>query len=136
MLNLSKLGRRFSTVNPDEMVLFKSLTNWWHPSGPMHMLYAYNYHRINFLRKHVGEVENFRIPFNNMKALDVGCGAGFLSESMARLGASVTALDPNPTSFNEAVAHQNLKRDLKSLQYINCSVEEYINSEKGKENIG
>lgn len=30
-----------------------------------------------------------------MDILDVGCGAGFLSESLARLGGNVIGLDPN-----------------------------------------
>ena len=46
-----------STVNPNEMSLFKSLTGWWHPNGPMQILYMYNYERIKFLRKHI-EVKN------------------------------------------------------------------------------
>jgi 2-polyprenyl-3-methyl-5-hydroxy-6-metoxy-1,4-benzoquinol methylase len=29
---------------------------------------------------------NSVIPFKNMKILDVGCGAGFLTKSLSRLG--------------------------------------------------
>lgn len=119
-----RLARAFSTVNSDEMNLFKTLTNWWHPSGPMQILYSYNYHRTDFLKKHATSPQStLRLPFKGLRALDVGCGAGFLSESLARLGADVTALDPNPTSFNEAVAHQGLKPKLRSLQYHNESLE-------------
>lgn len=52
-----------------------------------------------------------------MNILDVGCGAGFLSESMARLGGNVIGLDPNTTSFSEATSHKNSKSDLKTLKY-------------------
>lgn len=52
-----------------------------------------------------------------MKILDVGCGAGFLSESLTRLGANVIALDPNITSYKEASAHKGTKSDLKCLKY-------------------
>ena len=34
-----------------------------------------------------------------MNVVDVGCGAGFLAESLTRLGAKVTGLDPNNTSY-------------------------------------
>lgn len=34
-----------------------------------------------------------------MKILDVGCGAGFLSESLTRLGGNVIGLDPNERSY-------------------------------------
>jgi 2-polyprenyl-3-methyl-5-hydroxy-6-metoxy-1,4-benzoquinol methylase len=45
-----------------------------------------------------------------MKVLDVGCGAGFLSKSLARLGAEVIGLDPNSTSFKEATEHRNIQQ--------------------------
>lgn len=101
MRPMMKLRTKFSTVNPEEMALFKTLSGWWHPSGPMQVLHAYNYHRVQFLKKNIG-LDNAasRFPLSNLAALDVGCGAGFLSESMARLGAEVTGLDPNPTSYS------------------------------------
>ena len=118
-----QIKKLFSTVNKDEMAVFQKLTNWWHPAGPMQILYSYNYHRINFLKKHIkADAENFRNPLKDMKALDVGCGAGFLCESMTRLGACVTGLDPNITSFNEAVSHKSTKQNLENLQYINMSI--------------
>ena len=70
----------------------------------MQILYLYNYERIKFLRKFVPHNESS--PLENLKILDVGCGAGFLSESMTRLGANVIGIDPNPTSFHEAVSHK------------------------------
>ena len=60
-----------------------------------------------------------------MKILDVGCGAGFLSESMTRLGANVIGLDPNPTSFHEAIAHKEGKESLNNLTYFNLSLEQF-----------
>lgn len=80
------------------MALFNKLTNWWHPSGPSQILYVYNYHRIHFLRKHL-PITDQKYPLKNMDILDVGCGAGFLSESMTRLGANVTGLDPSINSY-------------------------------------
>jgi 2-polyprenyl-3-methyl-5-hydroxy-6-metoxy-1,4-benzoquinol methylase len=34
-------------------------------------------------------------PLSGLKIADVGCGAGLLSESLARLGGEVLAIDPN-----------------------------------------
>ena len=113
-----------STVNPNEMSIFKELTQWWHPNGPMQILYTYNYERVKFLRKFV-QSENVIRPLNGQNILDVGCGAGFLAESMTRLGGNVIGLDPNPTSFHEATAHQSSREDLKNLSYVNRSLEEY-----------
>lgn len=58
---------------------------WWDPRGPMRSLHAVNPIRTNFI-KQVSDLRNRRV-------LDVGCGAGLLSESLARLGAQVTGID-------------------------------------------
>jgi 2-polyprenyl-3-methyl-5-hydroxy-6-metoxy-1,4-benzoquinol methylase len=60
------------------MELFKSINGWWEPDGPMHILYAYNYERIKFMRKFMNTSDQIQ-PFSGLKVLDVGCGAGFLS---------------------------------------------------------
>lgn len=93
------------------MELFNRITGWWHPSGPSQILYVYNYKRIEFLRKFL-EPQDHRCPLKGKDVLDVGCGAGFLSESLARLGGNVIGLDPNQTSFNEASSHKSTKSDL------------------------
>lgn len=55
--------------------------------------------------------------------LDVGCGAGFLTKSLTRLGANVVGVDPNATSFKEATEHkQKLSEDLPNLDYFNCTL--------------
>ena len=64
--------------------------------------------------------------------MDVGCGAGFLSESLTRLGGNVIGIDPNPTSFSEAKNHQSNREDLKNLQYLNISLEEYQEQNREK----
>lgn len=81
---------------------FDKIKGWWEPEGPMQMLYEYNYHRVAFLvnnLKKQNKISSPPTPLKNLRVLDVGCGAGILSESMARLGADVTALDPNTTSI-------------------------------------
>ena len=47
-------------------------------------------------------------PLQGLKALDVGCGGGLLSESLARLGANVTAIDPSEQVANAAYQHSQL----------------------------
>ena len=69
----------------------------------MHILYEYNYHRVNFLRDHVEKIHGYAQddtkPLKGFKIVDAGCGAGILSESMARLGGNVLAIDPNDNSI-------------------------------------
>lgn len=44
-------------------------------------------------------------PLVGLKILDVGCGAGLLSESLARMGATVTGIDLAQQSIDVATAH-------------------------------
>jgi len=47
----------------------------------------------------------YTLPFKGLRALDVGCGGGLLSESLARLGANVTAVDPSIELVEVAKEH-------------------------------
>lgn len=55
--------------------------------------------------------------FTGLKALDVGCGGGLLSESLARLGADVTAVDPSSEIVR--MAKQHSQRDEEIAHKIN-----------------
>lgn len=45
------------------------------------------------------------LPFAGLKALDIGCGGGLLSESLARLGAATTGIDPSEKLIRAAQQH-------------------------------
>ncbi len=51
------------------------------------------------------------LPLKGLKALDVGCGGGLLSESLARLGANVTAIDPSREVARAAQIHSQKSKD-------------------------
>jgi 2-polyprenyl-6-hydroxyphenyl methylase/3-demethylubiquinone-9 3-methyltransferase len=53
--------------------------------------------RVNYLQQH--------IPIVGKNWLDVGCGGGLLCESLARLGATVTGVDPCQELIAAAKAH-------------------------------
>jgi 2-polyprenyl-6-hydroxyphenyl methylase/3-demethylubiquinone-9 3-methyltransferase len=44
-------------------------------------------------------------PLAGLSILDIGCGAGILSEPLARLGAKMTSVDPAPVNIDVARAH-------------------------------
>ena len=67
--------------------------------------------------------------FGNLKVLDVGCGAGILSEGLGRLGmGSVTGIDPTPKCIELAEAHLNQDKDglIERVKYRNDTVEQLI----------
>ena len=101
---------RDSTVNPDEVAFYEGLAAfWWDRSGPFWPLHRLNELRVAWIRDHLcdhfGLPETSRQPLNGLRMLDIGCGGGILSESMAVLGADVTGIDVVEKNIGTARAH-------------------------------
>lgn len=120
-----------TTVNPNELAFYESLSAfWWDTDGPLWPL-----HRLNDLRvawivaqvcAHFNRSPNADRPLAGMRALDIGCGGGILSESIARLGATVTGIDVVEKNIRIATHHaqtQNL-----SVVYEHRTAESLVNS--------
>ena len=87
-----------ANVDPEEKRKFESQANgWWDPDGDFRPLHDLNPARLNY----IAEIH----PLKDAKTLDVGCGGGILSESMARAGADVTAIDIADKSLKIAKLH-------------------------------
>lgn len=71
-----------------------------------------------------------------MRALDVGCGGGLLSESLSRLGADVTAIDPSVPLVEMAKERSQIDFRTRSINYQGgTSVEELAQEEPDKFDI-
>jgi 2-polyprenyl-6-hydroxyphenyl methylase/3-demethylubiquinone-9 3-methyltransferase len=85
-------------VSAEEIAKFGALANrWWDPNGPQRPLHELNPARLGYIAQ--------RCKLRGASALDVGCGAGLLSEALAREGAKVTALDLAPELVEIAKLH-------------------------------
>lgn len=87
---------------------------WWSDSGPFAGLHQLNAIRVEYFRHALGK-------FSGKRALDVGCGGGILSESLAREGAIVTGVDPSEKSI--AVAREHAKQSGLAIDYRVASAE-------------
>ena len=70
---------------------------WWDPQGPQKALHALNPPRLGYIAA--------RVPLRDAAVLDVGCGAGLLSEALAQAGAKVVAIDLAPNLLKVARLH-------------------------------
>ncbi|SFL82470.1 bifunctional 2-polyprenyl-6-hydroxyphenol methylase/3-demethylubiquinol 3-O-methyltransferase UbiG [Rugamonas rubra] len=85
-------------ADPLELQKFSELAHrWWDPTSEFRPL-----HEINPLRL---EWINARAPLAGKKVIDIGCGGGILSESMARKGAIVTGIDLSEKALKVADLH-------------------------------
>ena len=97
---MSTPGGNFSQAELDK---FGELaTRWWDPNGPQRPLHELNPTRLGYVRD---RLMSSGIRLRGARLLDVGCGAGLLSEALAREGADVVALDLAPELIEVAKLH-------------------------------
>ncbi len=77
---------------------------WWDEREVLSLLRAaLNPARFGYFRQVL--TGRLKLDPRGQKALDIGCGGGFLAEEFARLGCQVTGIDPSEPSLATARAH-------------------------------
>lgn len=94
----------------DEIARFAAMADgWWDPDGPMRPLHRLNPTRLAWLRDtiatHFGRDARVPPALGGLSLLDIGCGAGLVSEPMSRMGAAVTGLDLSEATIAAARHH-------------------------------
>lgn len=77
--------------------------SWWDESSPLFLLHGITPGRFAYFRDVLARQR--AIPASGPRALDIGCGGGFLAEEFAALGYQVTGIDPSSPSIEAARAH-------------------------------
>ncbi len=98
------------SIDPEEIAYFESLAHrWWDTNGPFWPLHKLNAFRVGYIRDRLsrafGADPSTERPLEDLRLLDIGCGGGILSESMAKLGAQVTGIDVAEKNIRVAGLH-------------------------------
>jgi 2-polyprenyl-6-hydroxyphenyl methylase/3-demethylubiquinone-9 3-methyltransferase len=113
-----------TTLNSDpaELAKFNDLAHrWWDPNSEFKPLHDINPLRLDHIDRLAG--------VSGKQVLDVGCGGGILSESMAARGARVTGIDLGEKPLGVAKLH--LLESGLSVDYRAISAEDLAAAEPG-----
>ncbi len=111
-----------NTANVDarEIAKFEEIARkWWDKESDFKTLHDINPLRLSYITD--------RVDLSDKRVLDVGCGGGILSESMADLGAHVTGIDMGETPLSVAKLH--LHESNLSIDYQQSTIEEIADSD-------
>ena len=105
-----------SNIDPSEIAKFDAMAKtWWDPNGPMKPLHDLNPKRLSYIK-------NFA-DIHHKKVLDIGCGAGILTESMARESADATGIDMSEKAIY--IAKKHAESEGVSVNYQRIATEEF-----------
>jgi len=109
--------------DPGEQEKFDEIASgWWDAEGPFRPLHDLDPARLRFITD--------RCSLAGAKVVDIGCGGGILSESLARAGAQVTGIDVAPKVL--AVARLHLHESGLDIDYAQKTAEELATEMPGQ----
>ena len=105
-----------TNADPQELAKFGELAHrWWDTESEFKPL-----HQINPVR--LGWIES-QCPLMGKRVLDIGCGGGILSDSMARRGADVLGIDLASRALKVAKLHA-MEAGTEGVEYREIAAEE------------
>ncbi|MBH0095008.1 bifunctional 2-polyprenyl-6-hydroxyphenol methylase/3-demethylubiquinol 3-O-methyltransferase UbiG [Psychrobacter sp. NZS113] len=127
-------------VDPSEVEKFNKLASeWWSNTGAFATLHEINPLRLNWIEENVKRSyqsnnanKAAETGLVGKKVLDVGCGGGILSESMARRGADVTGVDLGTENLKAAALHAEQSGLEDTLRYQHIPVETLAKTHAGQ----
>lgn len=109
-----------NNVDNTELNKFSNLADaWWDINGALKTLHDINQIRSDYIEKF--------LLLENKKLLDIGCGGGILSESMAKRSAIVTGIDPESSAIEIAKKHAEMSK--LEIKY-HCTTVEDLKTDK------
>ena len=118
-----------SSVNfyQEELNKFNKITDhWWDPKGDFYSLHMLNPLRFNYIKQHT--------ELQTKKCLDVGCGGGILTESLASKASVVTGIDLAENALSVAEKHSTTS-NLQNINYEQSSVEDHCEKNESEYDV-
>ena len=116
-----------TNVDPAEVAKFEELAHrWWDKNSEFKPLHEINPLRLDYIDGYCGGLAGKTV-------LDIGCGGGILSESMALRGADVTGIDMGETPLSVAKLHM-LESGAK-VEYRQITAEELAAEKPGSYDV-
>ncbi|ASG67322.1 ubiquinone biosynthesis O-methyltransferase [Francisella halioticida] len=110
-------------IDNNEVNKFSSLAKtWWDTNGELKTLHQVNPLRLEFVKKFT--------TLDKKNIIDVGCGGGILTESLATQTNNVYGLDASLEAIDVAREHSNL-----NIEYINSTIEDFVDNNTVKFDI-
>ena len=110
-------------IDYEEVEKFNLLAHkWWDETSEFKPLHQINPLRLNFIKS--------KVKLAGLKVLDVGCGGGILSESLAKEGANVTGIDQGENVIKIAKLH--MKESKLNINYKQLNIEDFFKKNKEK----
>jgi 2-polyprenyl-6-hydroxyphenyl methylase/3-demethylubiquinone-9 3-methyltransferase len=98
-------------ISDDEIAKFDALANEWRdPNGKFANVLAFNRARLSYVKQQISA----HFGPKKISILDVGCGAGLLTQPLAEMGHSVVGIDASGVNIEVASRHA---KGLENLQY-------------------
>ena len=129
MTNTTQTNNTAQNVDVSEVQKFTDLANeWWDKKGAFATLHQINPLRLNWIEQQV--IAHQGTGLTGKAVLDVGCGGGILSFSMAQRGAFVTGIDMGEANIKAAQIHA--EQEHKDLPFKQVPVETFAEDHVGK----
>ena len=110
-------------IDEADVARFSALASrWWDPDGEFSPLHKLNPVRTEYVARHVS--------LAGANVVDVGCGGGLLSESLAARGANVLGIDASEEALMAARDH--LDASGLAVEYRTATAEALAESEPGR----
>ena len=112
-----------NNVDHIEIEKFSQLAkHWWNPDGELKTLHDINPIRVDFISQ--------QTTIEHKKILDVGCGGGILTESLAAMNAELTGIDLSKDVLQ--VANEHTETSQLNINYQHCSIEDFAEKHAGQ----